>query len=187
MTVRLVALVGVVAGIIVFGVGAAFLSVVALGGIVFAAGSAMAFTWVSLGKRAVYMGVASGLAGALVAWVAMRSMMRWVALSSGLVPVLTFEGTSAILLTSVTLSILPAMGYVHLRNRFGPSLSKGLLYGLGLAAAGGVPVILSVLGEINSIARVPLIPYAFLLGVPVVYALTLEAAHRAFENRLPTA
>ena len=168
---------------VVFGVGAVYLSDVALVGIAVGAASATAFTWVSLGKRAVYAGVVSGLVGAVVAWGAMRSMMRWVAVTSGRLPVLTLEGTSAILLTSIAMSVLPAMGYVHLRRRLGPPFSRGLVYGALLSVVGGVPMILLLSSEINAIARVPLIPVAFLLGVPVAYALALEATHRAFEGR----
>lgn len=180
--VRRLNLAGVALGLVAFGVGAAMLSVLALAGIVLAAACGVAFTWVSLGQRAVVRGVGSGLVGALVAWVAMRSMMRWVALSSGLSPVLTLEGTSAILATSVVMSMLPAMGYLYFRKRFGHSFTKGLWYGLLLSVVGGLPVLLLVSGEINAIAREPLIPTSFLLGVPVVYALTLEATHRALRN-----
>lgn len=176
-------LAGVALGLAVFGVGAAMLSVLALAGIVLAAACGVAFTWISLGRRAVVRGVGSGVVGALVAWIAMRAMMRWVALSSGLVPVLTLEGTSAILATSVVMSTLPAMGYLYFRKRFGHSLMKGLAYGLLLSVVGGLPILLLVSGEISSIAREPLIPTSFLLGVPVVYALTLEATHRALRNR----
>lgn len=182
LPIRRLSLIGIVLGVVVFGVGAAMLSVVALFGIVLAAASAIAFTWVSLGRRSVFVGVASGLVGAVIAWVAMRSMMRWVALSSGRSPVLTIEGTSAILLTSVTMSMLPAMGYVHFRRRYGSSFGKGLLYGLILTAVGGLPVLLLLSGEISAIAREPLIPASFILAVPVVYALVLEASLRAFSK-----
>jgi len=172
----------VVFGLVVFGVGAAMQSVFALAGISFAAIGAVAFTWVSLGKKAVAAGVGTGLVGALVAWVAMGSMMRWVALSSGLAPILTLEGTSAILGTSVMMSLIPAMGYLYFRRRFGPSFRMGLLYGVILSAAGGLPVVVLVSTEITGIASVPTIPISFLLGVPVLYALVLEAAHRALRT-----
>lgn len=151
---------------------------------IFVSGSfAASYTWLSLGRKAVLRGIGIGIVGAVVAWVAMRSMMRLVALSSELSPVLTFEGTFFILFASVVLSILPAMGYVHFRNVYGPSFRKGLLYGLILMAVGGFPVLLLEEGEIVSIAHQPLIPVAFFLLVPVVYALALEASFRVFERR----
>src|SRR5438105_3926274 len=73
--VAMLSLVGVALGVAIFGIGAAMLSAVALAGIVIAAVCAASFTWFSLGKRAVLLGASSGLIGALVAWIAMRSMM----------------------------------------------------------------------------------------------------------------
>ena len=175
-------LAGVALGIAIFSIGAVMASVVALVGLVLAAGSAIGFTWVSLGRDWAVRGVTTGLIGALVAWVAMRSMMRWVALSSGRNLTLTFEGTLAILLTSVALSMIPAMGYIHVRRRYGGSVKFGLGYGLILATVGGAPMVLLLMDEITSIARVPMIPVAFLLLVLVAYALTLEASHRMFRK-----
>ncbi len=173
---------GIAVGVVIFGVGAAILSVVALVGIGLAAFGAISYTWLSLGRDRVLAGLGSALVGALIAWVAMRSMMRWVALSSGLSPVLTLEGTSAILGTSLLMSILPAMGYVHFRLRFKPALGRSLFYGLLLSAFGGIPLVLLVSGEISSIAREPVIPISFLLGVPIIFAVALEAAHRIFSS-----
>ena len=175
---KLLGLMGIILGLVVFGVGALLLSEAALGGIALAVVGAIAYTWASVGRGPVVGGVVTGLVGAVFAWVAMRSMMRWVALSSGVSPVLTLEGTSAILLTSVVMSLLPAMGYVHFRRRFGRSFRKGLLYGVILALVGGIPVLVLLSGEIQSIAREPLIPASFILAVPVLYALVLEALHR---------
>lgn len=184
MIVRRLSLLGVPLGIALIGVGVSgmmseFAGIAFLG--IFIAGfSAAAYTWLSLGRKAVFSGTSAGLFGAVVAWVAMRSMMRLVALTSGISPVLTFEGTSFILITSVILSILPAMGYLHFTKRSGPSFGKGLLYGLILTSVGGLPVLLLETGEITSIASQPLIPAAFILAVPVLFALTLEASLRAF-------
>ncbi len=171
---------GIAVGVVIFGVGAAILSVVALVGIGLAAFGAISYTWLSLGRKLVFAGLGSALVGALIAWVAMRSMMRWVAMSSGLSPVLTLEGTSAILGTSLLMSVLPAMGYVHFRLRFKPTLEKSFLYGLLLSALGGIPLVLIVSNEISAIAREPVIPISFLLGVPILFAVALEAAHRIF-------
>ncbi len=175
-------LAGIAVGVVIFAVGAAILSVVAIAGIGLSAFGAIAYTWLSRGRERVLAGLTSALVGALVAWVAMRSMMRWVALDSGLSPVLTFEGTLAILGTSLLMSILPAMGYVHFRLRFSPTFGKSLLYGLMLSAIGGLPIVLIVSGEISAIARQPAIPISFLLGVPVLFAVVLEAAHRIFSG-----
>ena len=171
-------LVGVFLGIVIFAAGIALLNVFALAGIALSAGSAAYLTMLTGGRRMAVDGMMTGLVGAAVSWMAMRSMMRWVALSSGATPLLTFEGTANILLTSILLSVLPAMGYVHFRRRFGHSFQRSFLYGLLLAGAGGIPFVFALLGEINSIAKVPIIPVSFLLVVPVVFALTLEASHR---------
>ncbi len=179
---RALSLGSVIVGVAIFGVGAAILSVVALVGIGLAALGGISFTWLTLGRKQVFAGLGSALVGALIVWVAMRSMMRWVALSSGVSPVLTLEGTSAILGTSLLMSILPAMGYVHFRLRFKPTLGRSLFYGLLLSAMGGIPLVILVSGEISSIAREPAIPISFLLGVPIVFAAALEAAHRVFSS-----
>ncbi len=177
---------GIALGVVIFGVGVAILSAVALVAIGLAAFGAISYTWLSLGRKLVFAGLGSALVGGLIAWVAMRSMMRWVALNSGLSPVLTLEGTSAILGTSLIMSILPAMGYVHFRLRFKPTLGRSLLYGLLLSAIGGIPLVLIVSGEISAIAREPAIPISFLLGVPILFAVALEAAHRIFSHSSPT-
>lgn len=174
---------GLVAGVVVFGVGAALLSEVALMGITLAGFGAVAYTWFSLGPRHVVAGLGGAVIGGVVAWIGMRSMMRWVALSSELPPTLTLEGTSAILGTSLIMSVLPAMGYVHFRLRFGPSFGKSLLYGVIISLIGGIPLLLLLLGEITSIAREPVIPTSFLVGIPIVYGPTLEATDRILRNR----
>ena len=187
MITRRLSLFGVPLGIIMIGIGVSgvtgFSGELAFFGIFVSGTFAASYTWLSLGKRAVLRGIEIGIVGAVVGWVAMRSMMRWVALSSGLSPVLTFEGTFFILFASVVLSILPAMGYVHFRSVYGPSFRKGLLYGLILVAVGGIPVLLLEGSEIDSVAHQPLIPIFFFLLVPVVYALALEASFRVFERR----
>ena len=175
---KIISLGGIVIGLVIFAVGAAFLSAGALVGIGLSAFGAIAFTWVSNGQRRVLIGLSSGIVGAVVAWVAMRSMMRWVAVSSGLSPVLTLEGTSAILGTSLLMSILPGMGYVHFRSRYGPSFRTSIGYGVILSAVGGLPILLLVAAEISSIAREPIIPISFLLGVPVLFSIAVEGAHR---------
>jgi len=175
---RAVGLTAIAVGLVIFALGAAILSVVALAGIALAAGGAVAYTWFSLGRMAVFSGLASAFLAALAAWVLMRWMMRWVALSSGLVPLFTVEGTSAILGTSLLMSILPAMGYVHFRARYGPSLGKSLVYGVILSVGGGVPILLLVLSEVTGVAREPAVPVSFFLGVPVLFSLTLEGTHR---------
>jgi len=178
---------GIVVGVAIFGIGATMLSEVALIGIGLGALGAIAYTWFSLGRESVFAGLGSALVGALVAWVAMRSMMRWVAQSSGLSPVLTLDGTSAILGTSLIMSVLPSMGYVHFRLRFRPTFGKSLLYGLMLTLVGGVPLVLLVSGEISAIAREPAIPISFLLGVPILFTVALEATHRILSSpRSPT-
>ena len=179
----MLSLAGIGLGVVTFGVGAAMLSEVALAGIALAAFGAVGYTWISLGPKAVVGGLGSGLVGAFAAWVAMRLMMRWVALGSGILPVLTLEGTSAILGTSLIMSVLPAMGYLHFRQRFGPSFGKSFLYGLVLSGAGGIPILMALSGEISAVAREPLVPASFLLGVPILYALALESAHRVFRDR----
>ncbi len=176
-------LLGIAAGLVVFAVGAVMLSGAALVGIVIAAGCSVWITWEVLGQKAVTRGIAGGLVGAALAWVAMRVMMRWVALSSARPVTLTIEGTSAILLTSMMLSILPAMGYLHFRNRLGSRYRFALSYGVILLALGGIPMVIILLEEIFSIARIPLIPATFLLAVPVTFALSMEAALRAMEGR----
>ncbi|MDE1853858.1 MAG: hypothetical protein KGI38_08965 [Thaumarchaeota archaeon] len=191
MIVRRLSLLGVPLGIALIGVGVTrtmseFAGEVVFLGIFIAGCSAVSYTWLSLGRKAVFSGIAAGLVGAVVAWVAMRTMMRLVALTSGISPVLTFGGTSFILIASVILSILPAMGYLRFTKQSEPSFRKGLLYGLILTSIGGLPVLLLETGEITSIASQPLIPVAFILAVPVLFALTLEASLRAFGkyNRL---
>ncbi len=56
------------------------------------------------------------------------------------------------------------------------------MYGIVLLAVGGVPMVFILLGEIVSIAKVPLIPAVFLLGVPVIFALSMEGTLRALER-----
>ena len=171
---------GVAVGIAIFGVGAAMLSIWSLLGVMIAALSGVASVWISFGQRQVVQGVWACLIGSLVAWISMRLMMRWVAMSSSLSPTFTLEGTSAILGTSVMMGVLPAMGYVHFSKRFGHSLIMGMLYGLILSTIGGIPMILILSGEITTIAREPLIPICFLLTVPILYAFLLEVSHRTF-------
>lgn len=182
-------LTGIFAGLVLFALGAAgatngaaqmtgLLGAIAVAGIVLSGVSAAYFTLFSVGRAAVIVGVLSGVVGAVVAWIAMRTMMRLVAVFSGVGPTLTAGGTTAILLTSLMMSLLPAMGYVHFRRRFGGSFPNGLGYGLLLSVVGGVPVLLLELGEIGAIAKVPAVPVTFFLVVPVVFGLTLEASHR---------
>ena len=173
----------IVAGVVVFGVAAAFLSALALLGIALAAFGAISFTWISLGGRLVLTGLICAAVGSTASWVAMRSMMRWVAVSSGLTPILTLEGTLSILGTSLLMSLLPGMGYVHFRRKYGPSFRTSLGYGIILTLAGGLPVIILVSSEISSIAREPIIPVSFLLGVPILFSLVLEGTHRFLATR----
>jgi hypothetical protein len=170
-------------GLVVFGVGAAFLSEVALAGIILAGFGAVAYTWFSLGTRAVIVGLGGAMVGGVIAWIGMRWMMRWVALSSGLPLTLTLEGTLAILGTSLIMSVPAAMGYAHFRGKFGSSFVKSLIYGVVISLVGGIPLLILLLGEISSTAREPVIPASFLLGVPLVYAPVLEATHRLLRNR----
>ena len=182
---RSLAVVGIGTGVGIFVVGASLQSEVALVGIATAGAVAVAFTWTTIGPKAVWAGLVGALAGSVVAWVAMRSMMRWVALTSDISPVLTAGGSAAILASSVVLGLLPGMGYVHFRRRLGGSFPKAALFGAVLSLIGGVPLTVVLSGEISSIAREPAIPVAFLLIVPIVFALTLEASHRWLDARLP--
>ncbi|MBI3840442.1 MAG: hypothetical protein HY297_00550 [Thaumarchaeota archaeon] len=172
-------------GLGVFAVGAALMSVAALGGIALAAAGVVTYTWKSLGRTAVTVGIAGSVIGAVAAWVAMRSMMRWVAASSGIELTLTLGGTAAILGAAVLMSILPGMAYVHFRRRFGATLLKSLAFGAILSGLGGVPLVALLYGEIAGLARVPAIPIAFLLLVPVLFAATLDGAYRVLERPKP--
>ncbi len=174
-------------GIVVFGIAAAFLSVLALAGIALSAFGAVSLTWISLGRRSVLIGLTSTAVGSIAVWIAMRSMMRWVAITSQLTPVLTLEGTLAILGTSLLMGLLPGMGYVHFRRKYGSSLRTSLGYGTILTIVGGLPVLVLVLTEISSIAREPVIPVFFLLGVPILFSLIIEGTHRLLAGRVSTA
>ena len=180
--VKMGSLIGIGMGIVIFAVAASLMSVVALVGIVLSGVSSVSYTRVTLGSRATIVAGLSAAGGAIVAWLMMRLMMRLVALTSDRPVVLTFGGTSAILLSSFALGLLPAMGYVHFRKRYGATYRTGLMFGVLLAGLGGVPMLALVYDEIIAIAAVPAIPAAFLLSVPVVFALLLELSHRALKS-----
>lgn len=178
---RKISLAGILAGLVLFGLSAALANPLALLAVLMASGSAVAFTWSSLGRRVVIHGFVISVIGAMLAGTVMRLMMRWVALTSGLSPTFTIEGTLAIFGTGILLSLLPAIFFTHFRKRFGPSLKMGLSYGILLSLAGGLPMFLLVLSEI-SIAREPVIPLSAFLGLPILYSLVLEGAYRVLER-----
>lgn len=179
---RKISLAGILTGLVLFGISAAVASPLALLAVLMASGSAVAFTWSSLGRRTVVHGLVISVIGALIAGTVMRLMMRSVALTSGLSPRFTIEGTLAIFGTGTLLSLLPAIFFTHFRRRFGPSLKMGLLYGILLSLAGGLPMFLLLLSEI-SIAREPAIPFSAFLGLPILYSLVLEGTYRVLERK----
>ncbi len=178
---RKISLAGILTGLVLFGLFAALANPLALLAVLVASGSAVTFTWSSLGRRAVIHGFVISVVGAILAGTVMRFMMRWVALSSGLSPRFTIEGTLAIFGTGTLLSLLPAIFFTHFRRRFGPSLKMGLLYGVLLSLAGGLPMFLLVISEI-AIAREPMIPFSAFLGLPILYSLVLEGTYRVLER-----
>ncbi|QQG49403.1 MAG: hypothetical protein HY247_03620 [archaeon] len=172
------AIIVILLGLTVFALGALALSIWALLGIAIASASATVFTFRAFGRRVLLAALVSSVFGAMVAWIAMRTMMRLVAVSSGISLTLTAGGTLAILGTALLMGILPGVGLVHFRARFGTSIWTSIAYGWVLSILGGVPMALLLSAEIIRIASDPAIPVAFLLEVPILFALTVDLSLR---------